>query len=127
MFETIFKYRFLYRDLNELLSRHHSIETYVQEILDHQTETATTIMRRLVEAGAMQATPAEIATLAENMIIIATYWLSYAFVRNPRAQPDGETLTRGIAHILSLASPYLEPEQRRLLERLSERYLEPGG
>ena len=127
MFETIFKYRFLYRDLNELLSRHHSIEKYFQELLEHQTETATTIMRRLVEAGAMQATPAEIATLSENMTIIATYWLSYAFVRNPRGQQDGETLMRGIAHILSLASPYLELGQRQLLERLSERYLEPGG
>jgi hypothetical protein len=65
--------------------------------------------------------------LAENMTIIATYWLSYAFVRNPRGRQDGETLTRGIAHILSLASPYLEAEQRRLLKRLSERYLESGG
>ena len=83
-------------------------------------------MRRLVEAGAMQATPAEIETLAENMTIIATYWLSYAFVRNPRGQQDGETLSRGVAHILSLASPYLEPEQRKLLERLSQRYLDGG-
>ncbi len=127
MFETIFKYRFLYRDLNELLTRHHSIERYFQEIVGHQIETATTIMRRLVESGAMQATRAEIETLAENMTIIATYWLSYAYVRNPRAQPDSETLTRGIAHILSLASPYLEPDQRRLLEALSQRYLEAGG
>ena len=62
-------------------------------------------MLRLVEAGAMQAAPAEIETLAENMTIIATYWLSYAYVRNPRVQPGSETLTRGIAHILSLASP----------------------
>lgn len=127
MFETIFKYRFLYRDLNELLSRHRSIEKYFQEILDQQTETARTIMRRLAGAGAMQATPAEIEMLAENMTIIATYWLSYAFVRNPRREQDGETLTRGIAHILSLASPYLEPEQRELLEHLSQRYLEAGG
>ena len=95
MFETIFKYRFLYRDLNELLSRHHSIEKYFQEILDHQTAIARTIMRRLVDAGSMQATPAEIETLAENMTIIATYWLSYAFVRNPRGQQDGENSLAG--------------------------------
>jgi AcrR family transcriptional regulator len=126
MFETIFHYRFLYRDLNDLLSRYHSIEKYFQELLDRQTAIAKTIMRRLVDAGSMQATPAEIETLAENMTIIATYWLSYAFVRNPRGEQDGETLTRGIAHILSLASPYLEPEQRKLLERLSQAYLDGG-
>ena len=126
IFETIFKYRFFYRDLNELLSRHHSIEKHFQEILNHQTETAAAIMKRLVEARAMQATLTEIEMLAENMTIIATYWLSYAFVRDPRGQQDGETLTRGIAHILSLAAPYLEPEQRLLMERLSQQYLDSG-
>ena len=127
MFETIFKYRFLYRDLNELLSRHRFIETEFRSILDRQRETAASILKRLVDAGAMHATPAEIAMLAENMTIVGVYWLSYAFVRNPRKEQDSETLARGIAHILSLAGPYLEPEQRRLLERLSEQYLQNGG
>ena len=126
-FETIFKYRFIYRDLNELLSCHRSIENHFQQIFDAQMETAAKLLQGLADAGGMRASPAEIATLAENMIIIATYWLSYAFVRNPRAQPDGETLTRGIVHILSLAGPYLEPGERRLFERLSQRYLETGG
>jgi AcrR family transcriptional regulator len=127
MFETIFKYRFLYRDLNELLSRHHSIEKHFREILDQKVETAVALMQSLVKAGTMQASDAEIYTLAENMAIIATYWLSYAFVRNPRKEPDSDTLTRGIVHILSLAGPYLEPSGRALFERLSEQYLQMGG
>src|SRR5271157_3523978 len=40
MFETIFKYRFLYRDLNELLSRHRVIETQFKAILGLQVQTA---------------------------------------------------------------------------------------
>jgi AcrR family transcriptional regulator len=127
MFETIFKYRFLYRDLNELLSRHRSIEKHFREILDRQMETAETLMQGLAEAGAMRATPAEIRVLAENMTLIATYWLSFAFVLNPRGEPDGETLTRGIVHILSLAGPYLAPGERALFERLSQKYLGSGG
>ncbi len=127
LFETIFKYRFLYRDLNELLYRHHEIEKHFRSILDHQTETAATLLQGLADTGVMRASPSEIATLAENMTIIATYWLSYAFVLNPREQPDGSTLTRGIVHILSLAGPYLNPDERTLFERLSQRYLETGG
>lgn len=127
MFETIFKYRFLYRDLNELLSRHRFIETEFRAILDRQRETAASILKRLVEAGAMRATAVEIAMLAENMTIVGVYWLSYAFVRNPRKEQDSETLARGVAHILSLAAPYLEQDQRQLLERLSEQYLQNGG
>jgi AcrR family transcriptional regulator len=127
MFETILKYRFLYRDLNELLSRHRSIETTFRRILDRQMETATLLMRGLVEAGAMRASEAEIRALAENMTLIATYWLPFAFVLNPRGEPDGETLTRGIVHILALAGPYLAPAERALFERLSQKYLQVGG
>jgi AcrR family transcriptional regulator len=127
MFEAIFKYRFLYRDLNDLLSRHRSIETHFRRILDQQRQTAAALMQGLAEAGAMSATPAEIRVLAENMTLIATYWLSFAFVLNPRGEPDGETLTRGIVHILSLAGPYLGPDERALFERLSEKYLAMGG
>jgi AcrR family transcriptional regulator len=127
MFEAIFKYRFLYRDLNELLSRHRSIETHFRQILDRQMQTAEALMQGLVEAGAMRATQAEIRVLAENMTLIATYWLSFAFVLDPRGEPDGETLTRGIVHILSLAGPYLESDERALFERLSQKYLQMGG
>ncbi len=127
MFEAIFKYRFLYRDLNELLSRHRSIEQYFRRILDRQMETAGTLMQGLVDAGAMRATPGEIRMLAENMTLIATYWLPFAFALNPRGEPDGETLTRGIVHILSLAGPYLGPGERALFERLSQKYSGLGG
>lgn len=127
MFETIFDYRFIFRDLNDLISRHRSIEVQFRSLLDRERETAASILKRLVEAGAMHATPVEIAMLAETMTIVATYWLSYAFVCNPRREQDSETLACGIAHIMSLASPYLEPDQRQLLERLSEQYLKNGG
>ncbi|MFZ1108250.1 MAG: TetR/AcrR family transcriptional regulator [Rhodomicrobium sp.] len=126
MFEAIFKYRFLYRDLNELLSRHRSIEKQFRRIVDRQMETAATLMQGLVDAGAMRASPAEIRMLAENMTLIATYWLSFAFVLDPRGEPDGETLTRGIVHILSLAGPYLGQGERALFERLSQKYLQMG-
>src|SRR5208282_750931 len=43
-FEIIFKYRFLYRDLNELLSRHRIIETQFQHILSRQTHTASALL-----------------------------------------------------------------------------------
>jgi AcrR family transcriptional regulator len=63
MFEAIFKYRFLYRDLNDLLSRHRRIETHFRRIIDQQMQTAAGLMGGLAEAGAMRATPAEIRVL----------------------------------------------------------------
>jgi len=126
-FEIIFKYRFLYRDLNELLSRHRIIETQFQDILFRQRQTALALLKGLAATGALRAGPADCEALAESMVMIATYWLSYQFVLNPRRQPDSRTLTHGIVSALSLANPYLAPDARALFEHLSRQYLNSGG
>ncbi len=126
-FETMLKYRFLYRDLNELLSRHRIIETHFKQILEHQRATASALLRGLAESGVMHATGPECDALAERMIMIATYWLPYEFVLNPRHEPDSKTLARGIVSARSLASPYLAPDARALFEHLSQQYLDTGG
>lgn len=126
-FEIIFQYRFLYRDLNELLSRHRIIETQFQDILLRQTHTATALLNGLASAGSLRAGAVDCDALGESMIMIATYWLSYEFVLNPRRQPDNRTLTHGIVRALSLANPYLAPGARALFEHLSRQYLNSGG
>ncbi len=126
-FEIVFKYRFLYRDLNELLSQHRIIETQFRDILVRQVETASALLEGLAASGVLRAGKAECQSLAGNMIMIATYWLSYQFVLHPRQQPDGGTLTHGIVSALSLANPYLAPDARALFEHLSQQYLDLDG
>jgi AcrR family transcriptional regulator len=126
-FESIFKYRFLYRDINELLSCHRIIETQFKNILVRQVETALALLDGLAQAGALAFSAGERQALARNMIMVATYWLSYQFVLQPRAEPDGDTLMRGIVNVLSLANPYLAPDARALFEHLSLQYLDTGG
>jgi len=127
VFEAIFRYRFLYRDLNELLSRHRLIETRFKRILARKTETAGRILKGLVEAGELAAGPVEIAALAENMTVIATYWLSYEFASSPRTPLDGATLARGVFHVMSLAAPHMNAIGRAHLDHLAQRYLSPGA
>ncbi len=126
-FEIIFRYRFLYRDLNELLSRHRIIETQFKDILLRQRRTASALLNGLASAGSLRAGAVDCDALAESMVMIATYWLSYQFVLNPRRQPDNNTLTHGIVRALSLANPYLEPGARALFEHLSRQYLDSEG
>lgn len=123
VFEAISKYRFLYRDLNQLLSRSRILEVQFKRILDHKAQTAAAILKGLVAAGDLHATSDEIKTMAVNMTVIATYWLSYEFARDPRASQDGAALARGAVHVLSLAAPYLEPKSRALFDHLARQYL----
>jgi len=123
VFEAIWKYRFVYRDLNELLSRSRPLEVQFKTILEHKSRTAAAILESLVEAGDLNASRDEIETMAVNMTVIATYWLSYEFARDPRAPQNGRTLARGAVHVLSLAAPYLEPKARALFDHLAQQYL----
>lgn len=123
VFEGIWRYRFLYRDINELLSRNRVLEIHFKRILAHKVRTAALICEGLVANGEMRATKGEIQTLAVNMTVLATYWLSFEFVREPRKPIDGEALARGAFQVMALAAPYLEGRSRALFEGLSREYL----
>jgi len=71
----------------------------------------------------MRATPEDIATLAQNIVLVATYWMSFEFACDPRAAQDDKTLARGAFHVISLAAPYLEPRERALFDDLAKRYI----
>ena len=123
VFEAIWKYRFLYRDINDLVSRYHVIEVQFRRVLAHKIRVAQQILAGLVTAGQMRAQPTEISTLAENMVLVASYWMSFEFARDPRATQDDKTLARGAFHVISLAAPYLEPRERELFDQLAKRYI----
>jgi len=123
VFEAIAKYRFIYRDINDLVARYHKIEVEFRRILAHKIRVAEEILAGLVEAGQMRASPAEIAPLAENIVLIASYWMSFEFARAPKATQDAKTLARGAFHVIALAAPYLEPRERQLFDELAKRYI----
>ena len=123
IFEGIWKFRFLYRDINELLSRNRILETHFKRIVAHKVRTATAICNGLVATGDMRASPPEIQALAVNMTVVATYWLSFEFVSDPRRKLGGESLARGAFQVMALAAPYLVGRSRKLFEELSKDYL----
>lgn len=123
-FELVWKYRFLFRDLNDLLSRNRLVETHMKEIVAHSVRTAAQLCSGMAAAGEMRATPGEIEALSANMVAVAIYWLSFEFVREPRRAHDATTLARGAYHVMAMVAPFLTGDSRRLFERLAAQYLE---
>lgn len=131
LFELIWRYRFLYRDLNDLLSKNRHIETQLQKVLAHKVHAVRALVGSLSQVGHLAIDPREIDALAQSMVVVLTYWLSYEYVRNPREALEPEhaqgALMRGAHHTLRLLAPYLAPEQRQHLLALSEAYAVDGG
>ncbi|MDM0114703.1 TetR/AcrR family transcriptional regulator [Variovorax sp. J22R133] len=126
LFELIWRYRFLYRDLNDLLSKNRNIETQFQLVLKNKVGAIRALVAGLGEAGNLQIDAREVSTLAHSMVVVLTYWLSFEYVRNPREALEPEhaqgALLRGAHHTLHLLAPYLAPDQRQHLLTLSEAY-----
>ncbi|HKN31057.1 MAG TPA: TetR/AcrR family transcriptional regulator [Roseiarcus sp.] len=123
VFEAIWKYRFVYRDINDLVARYHVIEVQFRRILAHKIRVAEQILAGLVKGGQMRASAAEIPTLAQNIVLVASYWMSFEFARDPKAPLDDKTLARGAFHVIALAAPYLEPRERQLFDELAKSYI----
>ncbi|MCW7537213.1 TetR/AcrR family transcriptional regulator [Aquabacterium sp. A7-Y] len=119
LFELIWQYRFLYRDLNDLLSKNRRLETHFQFLLKNKSRAVQALLDGLGRHEAMRIAPAEAATVATAMVVVLTYWLSYEYVRDPRKALEPESasaaLVRGAHHVLSLLLPYLEPPGKEQL------------
>ena len=126
LFERIWEYRFLYRDLNDLLSKNRLLETRFQGLLAAKTRAIRQLLGGLGRSGAVQIDSRELDPTADGMVALLTFWLSFEYVRDPRhaLEPDHAqaALLRGAQHVLHQLAPYLEPAQRQHLMALSSAY-----
>jgi AcrR family transcriptional regulator len=119
VFEVIWRYRFIYRDLNDLLTRNRKLRELFRRIVAEQTLASIAIFRGLVAAREMAANEEELTTLANSVVLIATYWLSF---ENARGVLNGD-IGRGVYQVMSAIAPFLVGESRLLLEQLRADYL----
>ncbi len=116
LFELIWQYRFLYRDLNDLLSKNRQLETHFQLVLKNKTRAVKALLDGMSRAGAVHIDAREVEATATSMVVVLTYWLSFEYVRDPRRALEPENaqaaLLRGAQHVLNLLAPYLEQGQR---------------
>ena len=126
LFELIWQYRFLYRDLNDLLSKNRRLETQFQSVLENKTRAVRELLEGLGRSGALSIDSREVDATATSMVVVLTYWLSYEYVRDPRRALEPESaqlaLMRGAHHVLNLLVPYLEAGQRAHLLGLAKAY-----
>ena len=127
LFEKVWDHRFLYRDLNHLLSGNRHLETHFHAVLERKTAALRQMLESLAQAGVMQIGPDPVQTLSASMAVMVTYWLSYEYVRDPRRamEPENASLAmrQGARHVLALLTPYLtSPELQQHLIALTAAY-----
>ena len=129
LFERVWEYRFFFRDLDEITSRDRRLATRVADLLRREQNAVIELCAGLRSVGALRATDAELAALAINVVMIATYWMSFQRLSRSVSMTSDNDATamqfeRAIAHVLALVAPFLTGDHRALVEHLRARYVE---
>ena len=124
VFESMWEYRFLYRDLIDILSRSRKLKAHFARILNRASASVTDVLTGLAQAQILRATSDEIRALAENVLLLTTFWLNFNAVRNTRNDtgPEQEDLTHGIYQVMLLLAPFLRDAERLHLNTLAQAY-----
>ena len=122
VFECIWDYRFLYRDLVDILSRNRRLRIRFARILKRADEQAHAVMRGLTQAGVMRASAAELDAAATNVLVIATFWMNYAAARGDK--DEQASIRDGIVQVMMLLAPFLRDAERVHLNTLTRAYID---
>lgn len=123
IFEALWRYRFLFRDLSGIMSRDRRAGQRLAIVFERAVQASRGICLGLVERDQMVATGSEIDALSTNIAVVALYWLSFESARHPRQDASGAGMAKGVYQVLMLVAPFLKPEGRVHLERLAQEYL----
>jgi AcrR family transcriptional regulator len=132
VFECMWDYRFLYRDLIDILSRNRKLKMHFARILNRAATSASDVLKGLAQGGILRATQDEIRATAENVLLVTTFWLNFNAVRASRSDaarsnearinPDQDDLTHGIYQVMLLIAPFLRDAERMHLNTLAQAY-----
>ena len=129
LFELVWRYRFLYRDLNDLLSKYRQLEQQVKRVLANKHAAFLTLLKRMTDQGLLTQNATERDSSATQMLVMLTWWLSYEYVRDPRhALEDANAqggVSRGAQQVLGLLLPYLQAQPKAQLTALLQMYNAP--
>jgi len=126
VFELIWEHRFIYRDLNDLLSKNRHLESQVKEVLQRQQQAFEQLLKGLQASGLLAQTDTEHNSCATHMVVMLTWWLSYEYVQDPRhAMEDNNanrSALRGAQQVLGVLLPYLHAQPKAQLQSLIQVY-----
>ena len=122
IFEAMGRFRFLFRDLTDLHARINNLKRAFNGLLGRQRSALLALIRGLQKNGVMQIGEHDSEVLADNMLLLMTYWIPFAEVRGDPGLEDGTVLSESVARVLHLVLPYLREPEASQVEALAHTY-----
>lgn len=121
-YEAMGQFRFLFRDLSELHSRIGNLRQAISGLLERQRVVLLSLFDGLRTNGVMEISHHDALVLADNMLLLMTYWIPFAQVRGDPGLENGKLLSQSVAKVLHLILPYLRQPEASEFEALARTY-----
>ncbi len=121
VFEEMYNYRFLYRNLSDLLDRYPDLKRRFRRILKLKHDAIAAVWKTLGQAAVVQTSDEEAEALVNNMVLLLNYWLTYDHLLHEDRAP-ALIIHKGVYQLMSMVAPYLGEQQRDFYEQVKEIY-----
>jgi AcrR family transcriptional regulator len=122
LFETVARYRFLYQDLVNVLSRYDQLQTRFKRILKKKTDAFRTLCESFRSQQLMSIGDSELHAICEQLTLTACYWSSFDTLSH---LDDRESVDpgRGVYQMMYLMLPYFGEFEQEQIAMMSQDYL----
>ncbi len=122
-FEAIARFQFIYRDLNDLMSRYSLLKRRFKRLLKAQRTTIKNMCAALELNDALQTGDAELQRIADHIVMTMSFWLNFEQIQWAENTPFEANVEQCAYQVINLLAPFLQQDDRDLLREISEEYL----
>jgi AcrR family transcriptional regulator len=121
VFEEMYNYRFLYRNLTDLLERYPELKRRFRRILKLKQAAIHAVWSTLSVEAAPDIDADEVDALVNNMVLLLNYWLNYDHLLHDD-RPPALIIHQGVYQLMSMLAPYLGEQQRDFYGQVRDIY-----
>ena len=122
MFDTIWRFRFMYTNLTEILARDKELAGRYQQTQVKALRRSSAILAKLKMQGVLTIEDERIESLADTMRMIACFWIDYKETHSNNAVVTKAFLYEGLLRVLMLFKAYCAPTFYATLSALEAHY-----
>lgn len=121
LFESIARYRFLYQDLVNILSRYDNLQKAFRHILDRKESGFRLLCQSLERQQKIRLNESQTDALCRQLTMTVCYWSSFDSLRDLKDRSKTNP-GRGVYQVLHLLLPHLPQDAQQEILSISEDY-----
>jgi hypothetical protein len=117
----MYNYRFLYRNLSDLLARYPELKRRFRRILKLKQAAIHAVWTTLNLESAVNIGDDQVDALVDNMVLLLNYWLNYDHLLHDD-RPPALIIHQGVYQLMSMLAPYLGAQNRDFYSQVRDVY-----